>query len=262
MQNCVWLGFALALAGCGGGGSSEAGSASSALKGVAYDQNSQHCEDLSTLGVSWYYDWAATSACSGGPAYVPQIWGSWQKLNWVPTPSKAVANGASELLGFNEPDGTDQANLSVDEALALWPDMQQPGVLLGSPATAQQVWEEQFMAGAAQKQLRVDFIAMHWYGWDAGSCDNVSSLEAKIKWAEQWQRPIWITEWSCRLQAPDVVQKFYTDALRMFKAHPIVQRYAWFLSRSDEDFANATLLDQTGAPSALGHEYVSAPSHR
>ncbi len=262
MKNCALLGIALLLAGCGSGGSDSAGSAGSALKGVAYDNSPQHCDDLNTLGLAWYYNWSAKSECSGGPEYVPQIWGSWQKLNWVPTPAKAVESGPKALLGFNEPDGADQANLTVDEALALWPDFEQPGVLLGSPATAQQVWEEAFMAGVAAKGLRVDFIAMHWYGWDAGSCNNVTSLESKIKWAEQWQRPIWITEWSCRLQPADVVQKFYTDALVMFKAHPLVQRYAWFLSRSDKDFANATLLDQAGAPSALGHEYISAPSHR
>jgi hypothetical protein len=120
------------------------------------------------------------------------------------------------------------------------------------------------MQQVAAKSLRVDFIAVHWYGWDAGSCNDVSGLEGKIKWAEQWQRPIWITEWSCRLQAADVVRKFYTDALAMFKNHPLVGRYAWYLTRTatDPNFANATLLDASGNPSALGNEYLAAPSLR
>ncbi|HEX3854768.1 MAG TPA: glycosyl hydrolase [Polyangiaceae bacterium] len=80
--------------------------------------------------------------------------------------ARPSSNGATELLGFNEPDGSDQSNIPVDEALRLWPDMQQPGVLLGSPATAAEGWEEDFMAAVAAQHLRVDFIAMHWYGWD------------------------------------------------------------------------------------------------
>ena len=258
------------LVGMAGCGSSDdgAGASSSALKGVAFSPLAGRCEDLSRLGLAWYYNWSAKTDCTGGPEYVPQIWGSWQKLNWVPEPSKAIADsGASTLLGFNEPDFAEQANLSVDEALALWPSLEQTGAQLGSPATAQREWLEGFMAGARAKGLRVDFIAMHWYGWDAGSCNDVSSLEDKIQWAEQWGRPIWITEWSCRVQPTDVVEKFYSDSLAMFKKHPLVHRYAWFLTRAGSDpnhvdFTNASLLDGTGAPSGLGNRYIAAPAHR
>ena len=232
------------------------------LKGLAFNLNvnGSTCDDLKTLGLSWYYAWSGTAPCPG-LEFVPQIWGSWKKLNWVPTPAKAVSKGAKYLLGFNEPDGTGQANMSVDEAIGLWPDFDQPGVLLGSPAVAgQEDWLPNFMTQAAAKKLRVDFIAVHWYGWNAGSCNDVSALEGKIKWAEQWQRPIWITEWSCRLQSPEVNQKFFADALVMLKKHPSVQRYAWFLSRSNGEFVNAALLDGGGKPTTLGSEYVAAPA--
>jgi hypothetical protein len=193
--------------------------------------------------------------------FVPQIWGSWKKLTWVPTPAKAVAKGAKFLLGFNEPDGAGQANLTVDESIALWPDMQQPGVQIGSPAVAgMDSWLPNFMTQAAAQSLRVDFIAVHWYGWDAGSCNDTSALEGKIKWAEQWKRPIWITEWSCRLQSVDVDKKFLADALVMLKKHPLVVRYAWFLSRSTGDFVNAALLDGSGKATGIGSEYVAAPA--
>lgn len=260
--------LALSLAGCGGSDGAP-GSSSTALKGVAFSPLAGRCEDLSRLGLSWFYNWSARTDCTGGPEFVPQIWGSWQKLNWVPEPSKAMADnpGATTLLGFNEPDFAEQANLSVEEALTLWPSLEQTGAVLGSPAPAQRVWLEQFMAAAATQGRRVDFIAMHWYGWDAGSCNDVSSLEDKIEWAEQWNKPIWITEWSCRVQPAATVEKFYGDALAMFKKHPLVHRYAWFLTRSASDpnhtdFANATLLDGNGSPSGLGNRYVAAPSYR
>jgi len=229
------------------------------FKGLAFNLNGASCDDLKTLGVSWYYAWSGTAPCQG-TEFVPQIWGSWKTLNWVPTPAKAVSKGAKFLLGFNEPDGQGQANLSVDDAIALWPDFDQPGVQIGSPAVAGVGWLPDFMTQVAAKNLRVDFIAVHWYGWDPGSCNDTSALESKIKWAEQWQRPIWITEWSCRLQPVEVDQKFFNDALVMFAKHPLVRRYAWFLSRSTGDFANAALLDGNGKPTTLGSEYVAAPA--
>ena len=222
------------------------------------------CDDLKTLGVSWYYAWSGTAPCTtAGVEFVPMIWGSWKKLDWVPTPTKAVAKGAKFLLGFNEPDGTGQANMSVEEAISLWPDFQIAGVQLGSPAVAgQEEWLPQFMTQAAANNLRVDFIALHWYGWNANACNDVSQLENKIKWAEQWQRPIWITEWSCRLHSVAVNEKFFKDALVMLKKHPRVERYAWFLSRSTGEFANAALLDGSGKPTGLGQLYVAAPATR
>jgi hypothetical protein len=257
-------------AAAGNGGDAQGGHATMGsggtqpFKGVAFSTTAGQCDDLSRLGLSWYYNWSASTKCTG-IEFVPQIWGDWNALSWVPTPAKAVAGGATALLGFNEPDGTGQANLSVAAALALWPSFDQPGVKLGSPAVAGEAWLNDFMTGIAAQHLRVDFIALHWYGWDAGSCNDTSALEAKIKWAEQWQRPIWITEWSCRLQSADVANKFYTDALTMFQKHPLLERYAWFLTRSasdpnNADFNNATLLDIDGNPTTLGNEYIAAAS--
>ena len=250
------------MMGGAGAGAAGAPAGTQPLKGLAFNLSGSSCDDLKTLGVSWFYAWSATSPCSTGTMeFVPQVWGSWTKLSWVPTPAKAVANGAKALLGFNEPDGSDQANLTVDEAIALWPDTDQPGVLIGSPAVAgMDTWLPNFMTQVAAKNLRVDFIAVHWYGWDSGSCNDTSALEGKIKWAEQWKKPIWITEWSCRLQSVDVDKKFLSDALVMLKKHPLVVRYAWFLSRSTGDFVNAALLDGDGKATGIGSEYVAAPA--
>jgi hypothetical protein len=81
--------------------------------------------------------------------------------------------------------------------------------------------------------------------------------------AADQNRPIWITEWSCRLEPANVVEAFFIDALAMFKRHPLVERYAWYLTRSnDADFAGASLLDANGNPTALGNLYIAAPSFR
>jgi hypothetical protein len=159
----------------------------------------------------------------------------------------------------------------VSQAIALWPQFDRPGVRIGSPATAgggasPQDWFNQFMGAIAANHLREpDIIAIHWYGWGTGLCDDTTQLEAKITWAEQWNRPIWLTEWGCyQAESAQVVQKFYSDAIAMFKNHPLLERYSWFLSRSSSvsGFENATLIDQNGNPTPLGDEYMAAPGYR
>jgi hypothetical protein len=49
--------------------------------------------------------------------------------------SAATASGKT-ILGFNEPDLAGQANMTVGQALDLWPRLQATGRRLGSPAVA------------------------------------------------------------------------------------------------------------------------------
>ena len=43
---------------------------------------------------------------------------------------------SNTLLGFNEPDQADQANMSVEEAIRQWPEMMKSGLRIGSPLPA------------------------------------------------------------------------------------------------------------------------------
>jgi hypothetical protein len=173
------------------------------------------------------------------------------------------------VLGFNEPDNPDQSNIAVDAAIALWPSFDNPAIKVASPATASnanpgQAWFNGFMAKLnADASLRADVLALHWYGWNAGSCDaNASGLENYIKWAEGFagDRPIWITEWGCLNQsAPDeeTVVKFFQGALAMFARHPRIERYAWYPWAT-----NCHLVDDNGELTALGKAYADAPAYR
>jgi hypothetical protein len=115
----------------------------------------------------------------------------------------------------------------------------------------------------AANALRVDFVAIHWYGWNAGSCDaNASQLESYLKSAEGWagSRPIWLTEWGClNNSAPDTqtVVNFYNGAVKMFAKHPRLVRYSWYPWSTNLD-----LVDSGGALTALGTAYAAAPSFK
>jgi hypothetical protein len=227
--------------------------------------------------LSWYYNWTETEnePCSDkrGGAFVPMIWGKPGDEQAAATIASSVQSfvtkGYDTVLGFNEPDNKDQSNIPVKQAIALWPAFDKPGVQIGTPGTAAnanpgQAWFKDFMTQlAADKSLRADFIAIHWYGWNAGSCDaKASQLENYIRWAEGFggNRPIWITEWGClNMSAPDAatVVTFYKAALEVFAKHPRIERYAWYPWAN-----NCHLNESDGTLTELGSAYAAAPSYR
>ena len=245
----------------------DGGAAGLPYKGVA----SCTCAERTSLKVSWYYNWTVSpDNCSTGGEFVPMYS---NHPNTSPTPDAVAAQitrlvnaGYKYALGFNEPNKTDQANMTVADAIALWPAMtSNPNILVGSPATSAdgQSWFNDFYTQARAANLRIDFIALHWYGWNAGSCDaKAANLESYIKWAEGLPGglPLWLTEWGCmNASNPDVatVQAFYTGAVAMFAKHPRLQRYAWYQWNPNNELTNA---DHT--PTALGTVYASAPLGR
>jgi hypothetical protein len=249
----------------GGGGAADGGVVTApAFKGVALLESTATCADIATLSLSWYYNWTTKSSCKTTAAFVPQIWGHPNEAIGTEV-TQILGAGRKELLGFNEPDNTGQSNMTVAAAIALWPQLVAAGLRLGSPATsanaAGQMWFQQFMTMAASQNLRVDFVAIHWYGWNTGSCNNASALESYVKWAEQWSKPIWITEWGClNMSDPDAptVKGFYDAAIVMFQKHPLIERYGWFLSRATDP--NALVNTNTVTLTPLGTDYAAAPS--
>jgi hypothetical protein len=179
-----------------------------------------------------------------------------------------VKKGYTHVLGFNEPDNTSQSNIPVATAISLLPAFDSPSILVGTPATQAnttgQAWFKSYMGQvAASTTLRDDFIALHWYGWNAGSCDaKAAQLESYIKYAEGFpgNRPIWLTEWGClNNSAPTVagVVAFYQGALAVFDRHPRVQRYAWYPWAT-----NLALNNSDGSLTSLGMVYAAAPASK
>ena len=226
-------------------------------KGVANSPAAQ----LQGVGATWCYNWGTTPKATdcNDPLFVPMVWGSGDVASAI---QQIGAKGYKTVLGFNEPNKSDQANMTVDQAIALWPDLtSDPNIRVGSPAVSDdgRAWLEQFMTQVKAKGLRVDFIAMHWYGWNAGSC-KASQLEGAVTWASQWGLPVWITEFGCMGSSnPDeqTVLSFFKDAVPMLQGHPLVERYAWYPWNTYND-----LYDDQGAQTALGAALQAAPQYR
>ncbi len=142
---------------------------------------------------TWYYDWGGGSECSTNAEYVPMRhnagWDSWKNIG--------TRTGVSCVLGFNEPDHSDQSNMSVFGAMEQWPEMFKNGLRIGSPAPDQisKDWLKQFMAMADSLNFRVDFVATHMYWNSQQAASLVENIENNCK-RYYGGRPMWITEWN------------------------------------------------------------------
>jgi hypothetical protein len=270
------LALVLVLAACGsspvGGTDPDAAATGSACKrGIAYGEHTPADQQALSTGISWWYNWAlapepavASTHASLGVAYVPMVWGAGS----LGGADAALTADERYLLTFNEPDFTSQANLTPEQAAALWPQVEQIAdahhLTIVSPAlnycgggcneTDPFVWFDKFFA--ACPGCRVDALAVHWY-----ACTR-DALEHYIGQMKRYGRPIWLTEFAC-LDGGDTSlpteQAYLADAVDYLEHEPAVVRYAWFTGRWDPT-PTIDLLGADGQLTALGQQYVSAPA--
>ena len=237
-------------------------------KGACFTTNVQTWSSrVSALNVCWHDSWGVDAKISEPDSvrFVPMIWGKWSlEKSLLLVDSLAKAGKVKQLLGFNEPDGKEQANLTVEESLTYWPQLMNLNIPLGSPACihADNVWMKEFMAKVAENGYRVDFICVHWYG---GA--NVQSLIDHLKAIHDlYKRPIWLTEfapadWNASSPAASKVTKslaltFMQQILPALEKIDYVERYSWY-SSSPENAAlgNSALFDSAGKLTLLGEYY-------
>ncbi|MCI8956704.1 MAG: hypothetical protein HFG29_06915 [Eubacterium sp.] len=231
----------------------------STKKGVAswwYAANDPN-KDVSVLkkvGTSWVYNWGTTKeiaqkAQNSGMEYVPMIWGQWDvNDSKIAELKEGKESGLyKNLLAFNEPDLSDQSNMTVEQALQLWPKLEETGLRLGSPAgaAAEDAWVADFMEKAKEKGYRVDFLTVHVYQ-DFTHPESVNQLKAALeRLYAKYQIPIWITEignvdvstqwWGYQLYEPmshTNATKYITEMGNMLESLEFVERYSWFVDHS------------------------------
>jgi len=231
---------------------------------------------LTAIGATWAYDWSAKEpAADHSLAWVPMIWGSASVTPAVlASLRRARRSGAAHyLLGFNEPDSGSQSNMTPAQAAALWPQLESTGLVLGSPAPAVPAdgWLAKFMRLAAQRHLRVNFIALHYYQ-DFTNQDAVAQLRTQlVQIHQEYRRPIWITEigalnirsWGepmLHAASPGRAVSYMRKLFAMLNTLPFVQRYAWFTDNCWNDVAcrDSSLFTGAGRLTPAGHEFQSA----
>ncbi|SDP26076.1 Glycosyl hydrolase catalytic core [Ralstonia sp. 25mfcol4.1] len=263
--------------------SSTPGVTKSAKRGIAYDLASK--ADVAALapGVSWWYNWSPRPSASAptdpraayGMDFVPMLWNDYA---FDAATVETWLNAHPEvkyLLLMNEPNLTDQANLSPAAAAAVWPQFEaiaaRTGVKLVGPAITwgtmpgysdPVVWLDAFYnayrAANGNRNPQIDYLAFHWYDYGLGG-----QLDRLAKYG----KPFWVTEfanWHSNVDGAqvDTLEKQKTQMREMVatcEQRTDVFRYAWFTGRWNPDPHFTSLLGADGELTELGRYYVSLP---
>ena len=211
-----------------------------------------------SLNVSWWYDWGRDDVSTATQSYVPMMWGAYSTFETV---MNTVINktNVTHFSAFNEPDSPTQGGGSLTTtnpltAVPYYKRMLRSGMRMGSPATTEgqyNNWLLDFTNEAKIQNLRVDYIAVHWYDWgnvcgNFTGCDltmpipgrtvsmDVNAIFNRFKTHitnvyNLHQKPIWLTEFHAHDIRPDAVHAaFMALALPWLDANPNVERYAYF----------------------------------
>jgi len=222
-------------------------------RGVSF--NFTNDADLKALqpGTSWFYNWGPTPNnvtntynSVYGYEFCPMAWnGSWN--------SDAIRNyvqahpDCQYILAFNEPNFTDQANMTPRQAADKWPALkalaQELGLKIISPAcnysgwaqySTPKKWFDEFFQYVDIND--VDGIAIHSYmGWAIATAGYVE------EYYQYYKKPVWLTEvcqWdnftSNQGGTALVQRREMIDLVDSLERTDHCARYAWFIPRRDE----------------------------
>ena len=227
--------------------------------------------NLQATGAGWYYTWGTGEGSPGNfdATHYPMFWNA-PSQNTI----NIVKNRNPEwVLGFNEPERPDQANMSVGQAIASWTTISNSfagtSTKLASPAVSDtgdgQAWLASFMQQAAANDLRVDAVAFHWYGVSnpnnpAGAAS--SFLSRVDSYHNQFNKPVFITEFAIHDWGGAYSDEAIIEANRQFldivipalESRSHVVGYAWY-----HWFSDANLYQGGPAvPTPMGYSYVGA----
>ena len=256
--------------------------AKSAKRGVAYDFASLADLQAVSAGVSWWYNWGtrpnaglpSNAASQAAMDYLPMLWNASYDAGSVEAYIKANAN-IKYLLVLNEPNLTDQANLTPAQAAAAWPGYEAVAAATGAKIVGPAitwgtmpnygdpvVWLDAFIAAYQSanggRSPRIDYLAFHWYDY---------GLAAQLDRLAKYGKQVWVTEmanWHVGdgAAAIDTLAKQkaqMTDMVNTCETRPDVFRYAWFTGRWSNDVHFTSLLGANGQLTDLGSLYLSLP---
>lgn len=163
------------------------------------------------LNAKWMYNWGPSNSVTlpADTVYHPMQWGSFNWVYgtgsgpiWQHYPTWRKRGDGFLLMGFNEPDRTDQSNITLEDCVALWPRMlaldqpllsPSPGTI--NPPAGTPSWHETFYNETDRLGYRVEYNAIHTYpSPNGGSSNNLVNL-VQTEYND-FGRPVWLTEFS------------------------------------------------------------------
>ncbi len=195
-------------------------------------------------GVSWYYTWGNTPGryLAGETAmeFVPMCWNT----NYNPDNIRTYVAEHPEvkyILGYNEPNFSNQANLTPAEAAADWPRLCALAAELGLKVVAPALnyspnppyynpadWMDEFVALVGKDSF--DYVALHNYG-GLGVMKDLCAI-----FHEKYGKEIWVTEFCMwpnegnpkSYVAPEDQIASMVQTVEWLEKTDYIFRYAWF----------------------------------
>jgi Glycosyl hydrolase catalytic core len=220
------------------------------------------------LDVDWNYSWGPTRPLAQPESieFLPMIWGYWNDPEALQEKLEYIKSNQSPkmILGYNEPDKPDQANMKLETALSSWPLLEACNVPLVSPSCAYPLgeWMTAFMDRAAELNLRMDAVGVHYYG-----SPNARAFIGLMRTIyAQYGRPILVTEfavgdWQADTPAenrysPEAVLDFLKEVLPWMEEQDYILGYAWFPFNIDDPVGTSSaMILPSGNLTALGQFY-------
>jgi hypothetical protein len=227
------------------------------------------------LNPYWNYSWGSkrVEAQPDNIEFVPMLWGAWGETGFIERIVSDIypqieSGQAKRVLGFNEPDFKAQANLPVQDAVSYWHILEDIGIPLASPSAAKATgtWMLDFMEEAEANCLRMEYIAVHWYG-AANAREFMNQMRVAYKLYGS-RRPLLITEfapadWSAKAPEDNKwsqarVLAFMKEVLPWLEEQNMVAGYAWFpFEQTNAAGSSSALFNLNGNLTALGQFYAS-----
>ena len=220
----------------------------SAKRGVAFSFTQVTDLPLMSPYISWDYNWGNTPSNDAAMwfdanemDFCPMCWNGNYNADAIRAFVAAHPN-TKYLLAFNEPNLTDQANMTPSKAAELWPPVvdlaKELNLKLVSPAMNYGTlagysdpikWLDEFFAQPNVDINDIYAISIHCY------MSSASAVQGYVEKFEKFNKPIWMTEFCAWDPVPGSVttqMDYMCAVLNYLEANPKVERYAWFIPRS------------------------------
>lgn len=239
------------------------------------------------MGASWFYNWGLNPPTGGdggstfteyGLDYCPMTWNANFSYTTIDNVIAKYPDNIKYLLGFNEPNFYNQANMTPKVAANHWkklgPYVREKGLKVVSPAVNYGtiaayndpvVWLDEFFSYLPNGVDDVDYIACHFY------MPNVEALKSAVDRLKKYGKPIWLTEFCYALD--DVISgdmetqiSYMIETFEFLEKDPDIYRYAWFMARTTNESwkSGICLLQPSSNPgnlTNLGKVFVNFPTY-
>jgi hypothetical protein len=202
------------------------------------------------------YNWGQTESSDVGAPFIPMMHKPSDSSadEWLANVDKAVKGGSKAVMGFNEPDHAEQANLSPEAACSAWKEYMNPIAKSHSDVTIIGPSVTNGNGANGNGKMGLDWLSsfhdvcpdavvhatnIHFYDiYDDSTFDRFKAHVEKA--SEEYGMPVWITEFGLNpgSASSEQASDFLKKCMDYCDASDKVQGYAWFMVGTGENQLN------------------------